>query len=25
VLAFIKSRWPPTIRTFQDRVNAREQ
>ena len=25
VLAFIKSRWPPKIRTFQDRVNAREQ
>ena len=25
VLAFIKNRWPPTIQTFQDRVNAREQ
>lgn len=25
VLAFIKSHWPPKIRTFQDRVNAREQ
>ena len=24
-LAFIKSRWPPKIRTFQDRVNARGQ
>lgn len=24
VLAFIKSRWPPKIRTFHDRVNARE-
>ena len=25
VLAFIKSRWPPKVRTFQDRANAREQ
>lgn len=25
VLAFIKSHWPPKIRTFQERVNAREQ
>jgi len=24
VLAFIKSRWPPKMRTFQDRINAKE-